>query len=117
MRNAEWAQLNNVLLPSDPERRVIWLGDLGYRVDNSLERIVEAAKVLAEPELGLTERVKGGGSMRFEIDVEAPLGLAERIRGGPSFVAAELPSMKLGALRRLAVKEGIATGAIDDAME
>ena len=117
MRNAEWAQLNNVLLPSDPERRVIWLGDLGYRVDNSLERIVEAVKVLAEPELGLSERVKGGGSMRFEIDVEAPLGLAERIRGGPSFVAAELPSMKLGALRRLAVKEGIATGAIDDAME
>ena len=135
IRNAEVNLLTNALLPIDPERRVLWLGDMQYRVDQSLDRIMQSTKVLGDPEdpnvLTLVDRVKGG-TVEFDFEVDAPLSLSDRVRGGDddepepepvvepeprSFVAAELPSMKAGALRKLCLKEGVAKDLVDEVME
>ena len=161
VRNLEVAQLSEQLLPRDIDRRVIWVGDLGYRIDGALESVLETAEELQEPEtltptqltsvyralnplagvqtknamggmgsdgggggapaeLALADRVKGGeadGCFVDDYTFTGLLGLAERVKGG-NYIAAELPSMKLAALRKLAMaEEGIDDDAVDDAME
>ena len=119
MRNAEVKVLSKALIPTDQGRRVIWMGDLQYRIDLKLERLMEAVQVLGTPEppsaLALADRLQGG-TVEFDIEVDAPLSLCTRVRGG-DFVVAELPGMKIGALRKLALKEGIDGDQVDEAME